>query len=134
MPDNGNSRRKSEFTCKERKVQLAMLLEKEIRFSTVCAGMFVFAFMLGGGALLTTLGIIYSKPDLVIVGGIFGLGGIVFLVMFIVGLCRPYLKNRQIHAEYNKELVEIQECRNPVPSSYAWYSGSTVTMGHVDRW
>lgn len=100
---------KTDIISEQRKRQLAILIEqRKTSFSSVCVGIFVILFTLGAASSLIVLGIIKSNKDILIAGGVFGVGGIVFLILCIIGRCRPYIKNRQVRSTYIKEIKDMK--------------------------
>lgn len=113
MPTQVVSRPKSETVSKQRK--LALFVEQNrTRISTICIGTCVLIFSFGVGSTMIILGIIFTNNDYLIVGSIFAFGGVMILTIFLIGQCRPFLKNRQIHAEYTRQQKNIEEARKPI--------------------
>ena len=105
----GDVRPKSEPAAKKKLRLLQMLLQqKNTQVSTVVVGMLIITFLVAVSVTCIVLGGVYDNTDLYIVGGIFVLGLVVFGIMFIVVNCRPWIKNRKIHAMLDKHAEEME--------------------------
>lgn len=99
---------------KQKRRTLRMRLEeRNTQVSTVVVGIIVNVLLIGIGVTMFILAGIFSNTDLYIVGGIFVFGAVVFAVLFIVTNCRPWLKDRRIHAQMDKEIEELEKTEAP---------------------
>ena len=104
----------SDVVKKEKKRTLRMRLEqRNTQVSTIIVGIIVNVLLIGIGVTMFVLAGIFSNTDLYIVGGIFIFGGVVFAVVFTVTNCNPWLKDRRIHAQIDKELEELEQAEAP---------------------
>ena len=107
---------------RHKKRTLRMRLEqRNTQVSTIIVGIVVNVLLIGIGVTMFILAGIFSNTDLYIVGGIFVFGAVVFAVLFIVTNCRPWLKDRRIHAQMDKEMEELEKTEAPtvlVPGQY----------------
>ena len=107
---------------RQKKRSLRMRLEqRNTQVSTIIVGVVVNILLLGIGVTMFILAGIFSNTDLYIVGGIFVFGAVVFAALFIVTNCRPWLKDRRIHAQMDKEIEELEQTEAPtvlVPGQY----------------
>lgn len=55
---------------------------------------------------LIIVGVIFHNLDSLIIGGIFGAGGVILFIIVFVEHCRAYLKNKQVHA------IPFQDSKN----------------------
>ena len=82
--------------------------QKNTRLSSVIMGIIVTIVMLGIAAAMFALAGIFENTDFYIVGGLFCAGGTIFLVIFIVNNCSPWVKDRRIHAQLDRQLEELE--------------------------
>ena len=105
----GTKKTMTEAVKKEKTRTLRMLLEqKNTQLSTVVLGIIVITVMLGIAAAMIVLAGINSNTDFYILGGLFAGGGLIFTVIFIVTHCSPWVRDRRIHAQLDKELEELE--------------------------
>lgn len=103
-------KQKAEVIAEQRQRELSILAAQgKTSCSSVCVGFFIFLLTLGTGALLIVLGVIQTNTDFLIAGGVFGFGGVVFLVMCITKQCLPCLKNKQRRSRYIKDVKDFKE-------------------------
>lgn len=125
---------RTEVLTKDKRRTLRMMLqEKNNAASTIAIGIIVLLLLLLIGVGLIILGGVYTRSDLYIIGAIFLSGGVVFSVVFIITNCRPFLRNRAIHAQLEQDAAELEKDKQvalkPEDGYFAdEYSGSRVSF------
>ena len=99
----------SDAVKKEKKRTLQMRLQqRDTQVSTIIVGIVVITILFGLAITMIVLAGIFDNTDFYIVGAIFALGGVVFTVLFIITNCTPWIKDRRVHAQLDKELEELE--------------------------
>ena len=99
---------KSEITPAQRQRRMLKLMGqyKTTKCSGVCYGVVLVMFTISISVGLIIVGVIFHNLDSLIIGGIFGAGGVILFIIVFVEHCRAYLKNKQVHA------IPFQDSKN----------------------